>query len=95
MNKIINERAKSMSLHSGLPKAFWANIINIAVYLINHGPSVLLEYKLPKEVWSRKEERLTHLKAFGCASYVYVESNYRRKLDAKAMRYFFISNGDG
>ena len=40
INGTINERARSMRLHSGLPKAFWADAVNTAVYLINRGPSV-------------------------------------------------------
>ena len=38
--------------------------------------------------------KLAHLKVFGCVSYVHVESNDHSKLDAKSMRYFFISYGD-
>ena len=91
MNKTINEHARSMRLHSGLPKAFWADAVNTVVYLINRCPSVPLEYRLPEEVWSGKEVKLAHLKVFGCVSYVHVESNDHSKLDAKARRCFFIS----
>ena len=64
MNKTINEGARSMRLHSGLPKAFWADAVNTTVYLINCGPSVSLEYRLPEEVWSGKEVKLADLKVF-------------------------------
>ena len=50
MNKTINEQARRMKLHSGLPKMFWADVVNTAVYLINRGPSVPLEYRLSEEV---------------------------------------------
>ena len=50
MNRTINECARSMRLHSGLPKAFWADAVNTVVYLINRCPSVPLEYRLPEEV---------------------------------------------
>ena len=93
MNITINERAKSMRLHSGLPKMFWADAVNTAVYLINHGPSVPLKHRLPEEVWSGREVSLNHLKVFGCVSYVYIESNDRSKLDAKARKCFFIGYG--
>jgi transposase InsO family protein len=46
MNRTINERARSMRLHSRLPHTFWAD----AVYLINRGLSFPLEFRLPKEV---------------------------------------------
>ena len=83
-----------MRLHSGLPKMFWADAVNTAVYLINHGPSVPLKHRLPEEVWSGREVSLNHLKVFGCVSYVHIESNDSSKLDAKARKCFFIGYGD-
>ena len=94
MNRTINERARSMRLHSGLPKAFWADAVNTAVYLINRCPSVPLEYRLPEEVWSEKEEKLAPLKVFGCVSYVQGDSNDCSKLNAKTRKCFFIGYGD-
>ena len=50
MNRTLNERAKSTRLHAGLPKTFWADAVSTAVYLINRGPSVPMEFRLPEEV---------------------------------------------
>ena len=50
MNRTINERARSMRLHSGLPKVFWTNVVNTVFYFINRGSSVSLEYRLSEEV---------------------------------------------
>ena len=94
MNKTINERAKSIRLHSGLPKIFWADAVNTAINLINRGPSIPLEHRLPEEVWSGREVSLNHLKVFGCVSYVHIKSNDRTKLDAKARKCFFIGYRD-
>ena len=35
MNRILNEHARSMRLHAGLPKTLWADAISTAAYLIN------------------------------------------------------------
>ena len=35
MNKTLNERTRSMKLHAGLPKIFWADAVSTATYLIN------------------------------------------------------------
>ena len=94
MSRTINERARNMRLHSGLPKAFWADVVNTAVYLINRYPSIPLEYRLPKEVWSGKKVKLAHLKVFGCIFYVHIESNDHSKLDAKPRRCLFIGYRD-
>ena len=50
MNKTLNGRARSMRLHVGLPKMFWAEVINTAVHLINRDPSTPLKFKLLEEV---------------------------------------------
>ncbi|KAE8654176.1 E3 ubiquitin protein ligase upl2, putative isoform 2 [Hibiscus syriacus] len=69
MNRTLNERARSMRIHAGLPKFLWAEAINTAAYLINRGPSVPLDGRIPEEVWSKKEINLSHLRVFGCISY--------------------------
>ena len=48
MNRTITERARSMRLHSGLPKSYWAEVVNTVVYLINHGPSSPLEERIDR-----------------------------------------------
>ena len=45
MNKTLNERARSMRLHAGLPKTFWVDAVSTAAYLINRGPSVPMEFR--------------------------------------------------
>ncbi|RVW16522.1 Retrovirus-related Pol polyprotein from transposon TNT 1-94 [Vitis vinifera] len=49
MNRTLNERARSMRLHAGLPKTFWVDAVSTAAYLINQGPSVPMEFRLPEE----------------------------------------------
>ena len=84
MNRTLNERVWSMRLHAGLPKTFWTNAISTAAYLINRGPLVPMEFRLPKDVWSGKEVKFSHLKVSGCVSYVHIDSDARCKLDAKS-----------
>ncbi|KAE8705011.1 Cytochrome P450 84A1 [Hibiscus syriacus] len=84
MNRTLNERARSMRIHAGLPKFLWAEAINTASYLINRGPSVPLDGRIPDEVWSKKEINLSRLRVFGFISYVHIDSAERSKLDAKS-----------
>ena len=86
MNIILNERARSMKLHAGLPKPFWADAINTLAHLINRGPSVPLEYRLPEECWTGKKVDLSYLIIFGCLCYALVDSDSRDKLDAKSKK---------
>ena len=54
MNIMIMERARCMRLHAGLPLQFWADAVNIAVYLINRGPSRALDGGILEEEWIGK-----------------------------------------
>ena len=94
MNKTLNECAKSKRLHVGLLKTFWADAVTTVVYLINQGPSIPMEFRIPEEVWSSKEVKFSHLKVFGCVSYVYIDFDSRSKLDAKSKICFFIGYGN-
>ena len=94
MNRTLNERARSMRLHVGLPKTLWADTVSTAAYLINRGPSVPMKFRLLEEVWSGKEVKFSHLKVFGCVSYVYIDFDACSKLDVKSKICFFIGYGD-
>ena len=37
MNKTLNERARSIRIHYGLPKTLWADALSTAAYLIKRG----------------------------------------------------------
>ena len=41
INRTLNERARSMRIHCGLPKTLWEDAMSTVAYLINRGPSVL------------------------------------------------------
>ena len=94
MNRTLNKRARNMRLHAGLPKTFWADAISTAAYLINRGPSVLMEFRLVKEVQSGEEVKFSHLKVFGCVSYIHIDFDACSKLDAKFKICLFIGYGD-
>ena len=66
MNRTLNERARSMRLHAGLPKTFWVDAVSTVAYLINRGPSISMEFRLSEKVWSSKEVKFSHLKVFDC-----------------------------
>ena len=47
-----------------LPKSFWGEVVNIAVYFINRSPSVPLDFDIPERVWTEKDVLYSHLKVF-------------------------------
>lgn len=93
MNRTIVECARSMRLNAGLPKQFWVEVVNTVAYLINKGPLVSIGCRLPKEAWTEKEVKLSHLRIFGCISYVHINSADRSKLDVKSKVCTFLGYG--
>ncbi|KAL2234657.1 UNVERIFIED_CONTAM: Retrovirus-related Pol polyprotein from transposon TNT 1-94 [Sesamum indicum] len=88
MNRTLNKRARCMRLKSRLPKMFWADAVNTTAFLINRGPSVPLNNRIPEEVWSGKKVDLSFLRTFGCSAYILNDD--RTKLDAKSIKCTFI-----
>lgn len=64
-----------MRLFAGLPKCFWADAISIATCLKNRGPSVPLDFKIPKDELSGKDVSFAHLKTFDCVDYLQSEKS--------------------
>ena len=48
------EHTMCMRLYAGFPLQFWVDVVNIAIYLINRGPSSALNGGIPEEAWIGK-----------------------------------------
>ena len=94
MNWTLTERARSIHIQSGLSKQFSAEVVNTSAYLINRGPLVPLEHRIPEEVWSGKDVKLSHLIVFSCVAYVHISDQGRNKLDPKSKICTFIGYGE-
>ncbi len=62
--------------------------------MINRGPSKPLDLAILEEIWTGKEVKLSHLKVFGCVSYVHVNDHARSKLDAKLVECTLVGYGE-
>ena len=69
---------------TNLPKLFWGEVVVTACYLINRSPSVPLDFDIPERVWTGKDVSYSHLKVFGCKTFVHVPKEQRSKLDSKS-----------
>ena len=54
MNQTIVEKFLCILKLAKLPKSFWGEVFNIAVYLINRFPLVPLDFDIPQRVWIEK-----------------------------------------
>jgi len=73
-----------------LPKEFWAEAVQCAIYVQNRCPHVSLEDKTPQEAWSGRKPTVSHLKVFGSMAYAHVPDQRRTKLEDKSKKFVFI-----
>ncbi|KAK2978670.1 hypothetical protein RJ640_023384 [Escallonia rubra] len=73
-----------------LPKEFWAEAVDCAVYLSNRCPTRSVWNQTPQEAWSGYKPSVSHLKVFGSIAYVHVPDQQRKKLDDKSEKFIFI-----
>jgi hypothetical protein len=90
MNKTLMDKARSMFNSVGITQELWAEVVNIARYLLNMSPSYVLVDTNPNEVWSGKNPSVSHLKVLCCDPFVHVPKEKRSKLDKKEIKCVFI-----
>ena len=90
-NRTIMERATTLLYRSGLPLHFWAEAVNTACYTYNLTPHSGNSHQVPQVIYFRhsvhQPRRIinySNLRPFGCAAYVHIQKEHRRKLDRKA-----------
>jgi len=93
MNRTIMEHARCMRLHAGLPLQFWADVVDIVVYLIKRGPSSSLDGGIPEEAWIGKKVNYSFLKTFCCQAFVHINKENRTKNEEKSKKCTFIGYG--
>lgn len=89
-NRTILDMARSMIKGKHLPRTFWAEAVECAVYLLNQCPTKSVRHKTPEEAWSGHKPRVGHLKIFGCIAYAHVPEQQRKKLDDRGEKCIFI-----
>ncbi|GKB06944.1 retrovirus-related pol polyprotein from transposon TNT 1-94 [Tanacetum coccineum] len=89
-NRTILNMVRSMLKSKKMPKEFWAEAVDCAVYLLNRCPSKSLDNKTPQEAWNGLKPTVSHLRVFESITYVYVPSQKRSKLDDRSEKHVFV-----
>ena len=93
LNRTLVETTRAMLLDAKLPHDFWAEAISTTAYLRTRSPTSAVEGTTPHEAWYGKKPRVEHLRVFGCAAYVHVQKDERRKLDPKTEKCVLLGYG--
>ena len=73
-----------------MPKEFWAEAVDCAVYLSNRCSMRSVKAMTPQQAWKGKRPTITHLRVFGSIAYAHVDDELRTKLDYKSEKYVFV-----
>lgn len=79
LNKTVLEKVRSMLSESGLPREFWAEAVNTAVYLIKLSHSSAIQFSTPFELMHKRMADYSRLKGFGCIAYPLTPKEHRTK----------------
>ena len=91
-NRTLLERTRCMLISAGLPKVFWAEAVTTIAYMINRCPSIALNFKTPKKVWSGHPPDYLNLRVFGCSAYAHIRKD---KLEPRALKCIFLGYPEG
>lgn len=89
VNRTIVEKAKCLLFDAGLSKCYWAEAVNMAVYIINRTVSSA-HGKIPEEVHFGKKVDLSNLKLFGSYAMTLIPKQKRKKWDKNSEKLIFV-----
>ncbi|KAL4388214.1 hypothetical protein GQ457_09G020710 [Hibiscus cannabinus] len=89
-NRAVLEMARSLLKAKELPNSFWIEAVATTMFLLNLSPIMDVPNRTLHEVWRGARPSVSHLRIFGCITYVLVNSQLHTKLDEKSEKSIFI-----
>ncbi|MCO5594613.1 hypothetical protein L7F22_048646 [Adiantum nelumboides] len=89
-NRTIMEMARAMLAHASLPRSYWAEACNTAVYIQNRSPTHALQDMTPFQAYYGRKPTVLHFRVFGCSAFVHIPKEKRQKLDFKSRKLLFL-----
>ena len=88
-NRTVVETARRFLIESKLPKSYWLQAVDTAVYVRNLVKRDANDERSYEKIWGRKP-KTEHLKVFGCLAYVQNRKGEKSKFDPKARKHVFL-----
>ena len=83
-NRTVMNMVRSLLADKNIPRVFWAEAANWAVYVLNRCPTLAVKEMTPEECWSGIKPSVDHFRVFGCKAHVHVPEERRTKLDNRS-----------
>ena len=92
----VMDKAQAMRLDACLPQNWWEFAVDCATHVYNHTPIQHHDWKMPFENLKRIKPDVTHLRVFGCGTYVFLlEEVCVNKLNPKSELMTFLGYPQG
>jgi len=89
-NRTLLETARSLLKESGLDNKYWAEALEMAVYLKNICPTKSVEGMVPFQAWAGSKPNVEGLRIFGCLASVHVSRKKTKKLGNRSRDCIFM-----
>ena len=73
-----------------LPASFWWDAAAVFVHAHNRSPTSAVSGKTPYELWFNSKPDVSHLRVFGCTSYVLVKKDQHKQLQSHTQKCVFL-----
>jgi hypothetical protein len=94
-NGMVVATARSMLKAKGLPRWFWGEAVNTAVYVLNRCPTKSVDGMTPFKAWHVRKPVVHHLRTFGCIVYVWNTMPHLNKLEDRGRKMIFVDYESG
>eukprot|EP00737_Agarophyton_chilense_P003002 gb/GEZJ01003471.1/.p1 GENE.gb/GEZJ01003471.1/~~gb/GEZJ01003471.1/.p1 ORF type:complete len:730 (-),score=111.20 gb/GEZJ01003471.1/:63-2252(-) len=95
-NRTLMDLVRSMLCHKKLPKHFWAEALNVAVYVRNRVTCKALPSSVtPYELWHGQKPDVSNLRVFGSRCWYKVVDHKLKKLEERGVEAIFIGYTPG
>ena len=93
MNRTLNDSARCMLIHFGLPLSLWFEAVRHAAYVRNRCPSKSLPHNaIPYELWSGKSVDYSKFHVFGSNCIMKIRGQNLNKMEARGKEMIFIGH---
>ena len=94
INRTILEKVRCLLSTAKLPKHFWGEAVNTAVYLYNRTPHSEIQFKRPYQALYNTKPDITNIKVFGSIAYYKDKAKGLKKLDPRARKAILLGFGN-
>ncbi|KAJ1525527.1 hypothetical protein ONE63_010333 [Megalurothrips usitatus] len=93
-NRTLLEKARALLKEAGLESFYWKEALETAVCLKNLSPTRAVKDMVPHEAWTGTKPNMSHLKVFGCAAYVHIDTKTSKKIGDRSVECIFMGYDD-